>query len=83
MSTENRIQSALVDGAPALAESMKEKLHDVQEATGEYFEKGVAKARELESSVESYVRGKPIQSLLLATGISLGLGLLIGALIKK
>jgi len=83
MATESRIQNALVEGAASLGESMQEKLHDVQEATGEYFEKGVAKARELESSVESYVRGKPLQSLLLATGISLGLGLLIGALIKK
>ena len=50
---------------------------------GEYSDKGVAKAREIESLAESYIGGKRIQSLLIAAGISLGAGLLIGALTKK
>jgi ElaB/YqjD/DUF883 family membrane-anchored ribosome-binding protein len=83
MSMETRVQSALEDGASSLGGAVTEKLHDVQDATGTYYEKGVARARELESVVQSYVRGKPIQSLLIATGISLGAGLLIGTLIKK
>lgn len=49
----------------------------------EYYDEGVAKAREVESIVESYIGGKRIQSLLIAAGISLGAGLLIGALTKK
>lgn len=79
----SKAQSALEEGATALGEAVREKLHDVQEATGEYYEKGVAKARELESVIESYVRGKPIQSVLIAAGVFLGAGLLIGALVKK
>lgn len=67
----------------AMGEAAMNRLNQVEEAAGEYYDKGVSKAKELEANLESYVREKPIQSLLIATAVSLGAGLLIGALLKR
>lgn len=77
------LQDEITERAASLGEAAKNKLHEVQETAEELYEKGMMKARELESSLESYIRERPIQALLIATGISLGAGLCIGALIKR
>ena len=67
----------------ALGGAAMDKLHEVQEAAAGICEKGLAEARDLESKVEHYVSRRPISSLLIAAGVALGAGLLIGTLIKR
>jgi ElaB/YqjD/DUF883 family membrane-anchored ribosome-binding protein len=53
----------------------------VEHATGKIrtlYEKGKGKAVEWQDGVEHYVREKPLQSILIAAGTGLVLGLLIG-----
>ncbi len=42
----------------------------------EYYEQGRERAREMEQSLEQYVQEKPIQSLAIAAGVGLVLGIL-------
>jgi len=48
-------------------------------AAGEYWQEGTERAREFEQDVETYIRQKPIQSVLIAVGV----GVVLGALLKR
>jgi ElaB/YqjD/DUF883 family membrane-anchored ribosome-binding protein len=82
MSMEARIDELKREGG-MLGEAAMDKVHEVRDAAAGLCEKGLSEAHELESRVERYVSRKPISSLLIAAGVALGAGLLIGALIKS
>jgi len=48
----------------------------LREQAGDYYEQGRERAREMEQSLEQYVQEKPIQSLLMAAGVGMLLGIL-------
>jgi ElaB/YqjD/DUF883 family membrane-anchored ribosome-binding protein len=79
MTNEDRMTTATND----ISGAIKEKAEDIKDTVGEYYERGIDKAREIEAGLENYVRDNPMRSILIAAGISLGAGLLIGALIKR
>jgi len=81
MSKEARVEEMKNDSS--LDGGAMNKLHEVQEAAAGFCEKGLVEARDLESKVEQYVSRRPMSSLLIASGVALGAGLLIGTLIKR
>ena len=48
----------------------------LKEQAGEYYEQGRQRYDEIEQSLEQYVQEKPIQSLLIAAGVGMLLGIL-------
>ena len=60
-------------------EVSQEKLGKVRETTGEYLEKGRQRATEVEDSVVTYVREKPVKSLAMA----IGAGAILGYLLRR
>lgn len=52
----------------------RESFDHVRQAAGSYMEQGREKAVELEHSFEDQIRGKPLQSLLIAAGIGFCVG---------
>ena len=48
----------------------------LRQQAGDYYEQGRARATEMEQNLEQYVQEKPIQSLLMAAGVGLLLGIL-------
>ncbi|MDB5292673.1 MAG: hypothetical protein JWL69_3914 [Phycisphaerales bacterium] len=60
-------------------DAAREKYEQLSEQANQYYEQGREKAQEWEEGLESYVREKPIQSLLIAAGV----GMLLGVLWKR
>ena len=53
-----------------------EKFNNLKDQAGEYYDQGRQRAQEWEQGLEQYVQDKPIQSLLIAAGGGMLLGLL-------
>ena len=60
-------------------EFSQEKMHDAKDAAGRYLEKGRERATQVEDSVVTYVREKPVKSLAMA----IGGGFLLGFLLRR
>jgi ElaB/YqjD/DUF883 family membrane-anchored ribosome-binding protein len=85
-STADRTTSepqGLTGAAREVAQAAREKLNEVREAAGEYYEQGIQKARELEESLESRIRENPFRAVLIAAGVAAGAGLIIGLWIRR
>jgi len=87
---ESASQADLRDKAQKVGEDLRDLGGQVREAardkydqlSGEaraFYDQGRDKAHEWEAGIESYVREKPVQALLVAAGV----GLLLGALWKR
>ena len=61
----------------------KDALHDMKDKLGEYYEEGKQRAIHAERSVESLIRDKPMQSVLIVAGVAAGLGLIAGCLMRR
>ena len=70
------IKSNLQDMGSAAKQMAQEQYEGVRDTMSTYYEQGRERAMELEHSLESRVREKPVSSILIATG----LGFLIGML---
>src|SRR5579863_1579159 len=57
-------------------EQAREKYQHLSDQAQEYYEQGREKAREWEQGLESYIQEKPLQSVLIAAGVGVLLGLL-------
>lgn len=57
-------------------DTAKEKYEQLSHQAQEYYEQGREKAREWEEGLESYIQEKPLQSVLIAAGVGVLLGLL-------
>ena len=74
---------AVSEEAHGVAEVAREKIGDVRDKVGEYYEEGLAAARRWEEDLERGVRQHPVRALLIAAGIAGAAGLLIGAMIRR
>lgn len=54
-----------------------EYVDEGKQRTAQYYEKGKHEATRLENQVEDYIRSHPLQSVLIATGAGVVLGLLL------
>jgi ElaB/YqjD/DUF883 family membrane-anchored ribosome-binding protein len=54
-----------------------EKMRDLKDQAAEYYRQGKLRARAIEEDVVDYVRAKPVQSLLIAAGVGLILGVMM------
>lgn len=59
-----------------IRDAATEKYGELRDQAEEYYEHGRKRAMELEQGLEDYVREKPIQSLLMAAGVGVLLGIL-------
>ena len=57
-------------------DAASEKFEQLRQQANDYYEQGRERAREWEQGLEQYVQEKPIQSLLIAAGVGMFLGLL-------
>jgi ElaB/YqjD/DUF883 family membrane-anchored ribosome-binding protein len=57
-------------------DAANEKFNDLRQQASEYYDQGRERAQEWEQGLEQYVQEKPIQSLLIAAGVGLVLGML-------
>jgi ElaB/YqjD/DUF883 family membrane-anchored ribosome-binding protein len=53
-----------------------EQYNQLRDQASDYYEQGRQRAMEMEQSLEQYVQEKPIQSLLIAAGVGMLLGIL-------
>jgi ElaB/YqjD/DUF883 family membrane-anchored ribosome-binding protein len=65
------------------AESARGKLNEIKDTVGHYYEEGVDKAKELERRMETHIQDHPLQSLLIAAGVGLLAGVLVGSLCRR
>ncbi len=75
--------NSAAEAIDTIQQAAKETLGQAHEAAAEYYEEGVEQAKKLEATLEDYVKDNPIRSLLLAAGVSLGAGFLVGTLIRR
>ena len=57
-------------------DAASEKFNDLKQQANAYYAQGRQSAEEWEQGLEQYVQEKPIQSLLIAAGVGLVLGML-------
>ena len=58
-------------------DATREKVGDAREKASVYYDKGRAKAEQLEAQLVDQIRSKPLKSILIAAGIGALFGLLI------
>ena len=58
-------------------------LSQLKEQAESVYAESVEKTKEIEEKLESYVRDRPFQSLFIVAGVSLGVGLLVGVLVRR
>jgi ElaB/YqjD/DUF883 family membrane-anchored ribosome-binding protein len=57
-------------------DAANEKYSDLKQQANDYYDQGKDRAQQWEQGLEQYVQEKPIQSLLIAAGVGLVLGVL-------
>ncbi|MGB7157417.1 MAG: hypothetical protein WBD40_05090 [Tepidisphaeraceae bacterium] len=77
--TAAQVQENLRNLGGQVRDAASEKYSKLREQAGEYYEHGRQRATEMEHSLEQYVQEKPIQSILIAAGV----GVLLGVLWKR
>jgi ElaB/YqjD/DUF883 family membrane-anchored ribosome-binding protein len=70
------LKEAAAEVAHDVRERASDVAHNVRERASEYIEAGREKARDWEEGIEGFVQEKPLQSLLIAAGVGLLVGLL-------
>jgi ElaB/YqjD/DUF883 family membrane-anchored ribosome-binding protein len=66
-----------------IGEALKEGVQQVQERAGEFAEEGMEQAKKLQEATLDFVRERPVLSLCIVAGVSLGAGLLISSLLPR
>jgi ElaB/YqjD/DUF883 family membrane-anchored ribosome-binding protein len=74
--TAQHITDNLRDVGQQARDVAAEKLGNIRQQAGEYYDQGKHRAEEWEQGIEQYVQDKPIQSLLIAAGVGVLLGIL-------
>jgi ElaB/YqjD/DUF883 family membrane-anchored ribosome-binding protein len=74
--TAQQVQQNLRDLGGQVRDAASQQYGRLREQASDYYEQGRARAEEIEQSLEQYVQEKPIQSLLMAAGVGLLLGIL-------
>jgi len=71
-----QVRENIRDIGSVAKDAAREKVQDLRDQAGEYYEQGRQRVTEMEDSIETYVRDQPIKSLLMAAGAGLLLGIL-------
>ena len=71
-----QVQQGLRDMGSQVRDVATEQYQNLRNQASEYYEQGRQRAQEWEQSLEDYVQEKPIQSLLIAAGVGMLLGIL-------
>ena len=58
-------------------DATREKIGEAREMASEYYDKGRARAEELEAQLVEQIRAKPLKSILIAAGIGAIFGILM------
>jgi len=74
--TASQVSQSVRDAGSQLRDAATDKVNQLLDQAGEYYEQGKQRAQEWEQGVEDYIREKPIQSLLIAAGVGMLLGIL-------
>jgi ElaB/YqjD/DUF883 family membrane-anchored ribosome-binding protein len=72
----SQVGQTLRDAGSQVRDAAGEKYNELRQQASDYYEQGRQRAEEWEQSLESYVQEKPIQSLLIAAGVGMLLGIL-------
>ena len=74
--TAAQVGENLRDIGSQVKDQATQSYEHMRDQASEYYEEGRRRAMEMEQSLEQYVQEKPIQSLLIAAGIGMLLGML-------
>ena len=74
--TAAQVQENLRNLGSQVRDAATEKYSELRDQAADYYEQGRRRATEMEESLEHYVQEKPIQSLLIAAGVGMLLGIL-------
>jgi len=74
--TAQQVQQNIRDMGGQVRDMASEQYQNLRDQASEYYEQGRQRAQEWEQGLESYVQEKPIQSLLIAAGVGMLLGIL-------
>ena len=66
----------LRDLSGQVRDTATQQYEQLRQQAGDYYEQGRQRAMEMEQSLEQYVQEKPIQSLLIAAGVGMLLGMI-------
>ena len=77
--TANQVSQSIRDASSQVRDAAAEKIGQIRDNANEYYEQGKQRAQEWEQGLEDYIREKPLQSLLIAAGV----GMLLGVLWKR
>jgi ElaB/YqjD/DUF883 family membrane-anchored ribosome-binding protein len=73
------VKENLRDIGTQVRDKAGEQYEQMRDQASQYYEEGRRRAMEMEQTLEQYVQEKPIQSLLIAAGV----GMLIGMIWKR
>jgi ElaB/YqjD/DUF883 family membrane-anchored ribosome-binding protein len=71
-----QVSQHLRDVGNQVSDTAHEKIGEVRDKAADYYNRSRDAAQEWEQSLESYVQEKPLQSVLIAAGVGLILGLI-------
>ncbi len=74
--TAQQVQDNLRNLGSQVRDTATDQYGQMRDQATQYYEQGRQRATEMEQSLEQYVHEKPIQSLLIAAGVGLVLGVL-------
>ncbi len=77
--TAQQVQENLRNLGGQVRDAATERYGELRDQATDYYEQGRQRATEMEQSLEQYVHEKPIQSLMIAAGV----GVLLGVLWKR
>jgi ElaB/YqjD/DUF883 family membrane-anchored ribosome-binding protein len=70
------VQENLRDMGSQVRDAAQEKIGEIRNRASEYYQQGRERLSDWEQDLEGYVRERPLQSLLIAAGVGVVLGLL-------
>jgi len=71
-----QVTQSLRDMGSQVRDQASEKYNQLRDQAADYYQQGRQRAEEWEQGLEQYVQEKPIQSLLIAAGVGMLLGIL-------
>lgn len=74
-----QVGQTLKDLGQQARDTATEKYEHIREHAEDYYQQGKERVQEWEQTLESYVKEKPVQSLMIAAGV----GVVIGLLLRK
>ena len=72
----DNLKDSAVEMGHNISDAAREKYGEVRDQASQYYKMGRDKASELEDGVETFIKEKPVQALLIAAGVGLLVGLM-------